>query len=79
MKRRGGNNYPRLQPYRAVSNWRNISRKVMAGAFFRQPVAAMHSPRKNLLLPQQKLRASSLPQDRSSSYCSARLVLANSL
>jgi hypothetical protein len=41
----------------------NIFRKVMAGGFFAELLAAMHPPRKNLALPQEKLRAFSLPQD----------------
>jgi hypothetical protein len=35
----------------------------MAGAFFTELLAATHSPRKNLALPHEKLRAFSLPQD----------------
>jgi hypothetical protein len=35
----------------------------MATAFFTEPLAATHSPRKNPVLPQEKLRAFSLPQD----------------
>jgi hypothetical protein len=35
----------------------------MANAFFTQRLAATHSPRKNLALPHEKLRAFSLPQD----------------
>jgi hypothetical protein len=35
----------------------------MAGAFFAQPRAATHPPRKSPALPQGKLRAFSLPQD----------------
>jgi hypothetical protein len=41
--------------------WRNIFRKIMAGAFFAEPLAATHSPRKNLALPQEKLRGFRLP------------------
>jgi len=51
------------QPYRAAANLRNIFRKIMAGAFFTELLAATHPPRKNLALPQGKLRAFSLPQD----------------
>jgi hypothetical protein len=46
-----------------MANWRNIFRKIMATAFFTELLAATHSPRKNLALPQEKLRAFSLPQD----------------
>jgi hypothetical protein len=35
----------------------------MATAFFTDPLAATHSPRKNPALPHEKLRAFSLPQD----------------
>jgi hypothetical protein len=42
---------------------RNIFRKIMAGAFFTQRLAATHPPRKNLALPHEKLRAFSLPHD----------------
>src|ERR1700733_3231883 len=35
----------------------------MAGGFFTELLAAMHPPRKNPALPQEKLRAFSLPQD----------------
>jgi hypothetical protein len=51
------------QPYRAMANVRNIFRKIMAGAFFAELLAATHSPRKNPALPHEKLRAFSLPQD----------------
>jgi hypothetical protein len=51
------------RPYRAMANLRNIFRKIMARAFFTEPLAATHSPRKNLVLPQGKLRAFSLPHD----------------
>jgi hypothetical protein len=46
-----------------VANLRNIFRKIMAGAFFTELLAATHSPRKNLALPHGKLRAFSSPQD----------------
>jgi hypothetical protein len=46
-----------------VANLRNIFRKIMAGPLFTQRLAATHPPRKNLVLPQEKLRAFSLPQD----------------
>jgi hypothetical protein len=46
-----------------MSNLRNIFRKTMAGAFLTQRLAATHPPRKNLVVPQEKLRAFSLPQD----------------
>jgi hypothetical protein len=46
-----------------VASLRNIFRKTMAGAFFTEVRAATHSPRKNLALPQEKLRAFSLPHD----------------
>jgi hypothetical protein len=39
-----------------VANLRNIFRKIMAGAFFTELLAATHSPRKNPALPQRKLR-----------------------
>jgi hypothetical protein len=35
----------------------------MAGTFFTELLAATHSPRKNLALPHEKLRAFSLSQD----------------
>jgi hypothetical protein len=35
----------------------------MAGVFFTELLAATHLPRKNLVLPQEKLLAFSLPQD----------------
>src|ERR1700712_2067055 len=35
----------------------------MAAAFFTELLDATHSPRKNRILPQEKLRAFSLPQD----------------
>jgi hypothetical protein len=35
----------------------------MAGAFFMEMLAAMHSPRKNPALPHEKMAAFSLPQD----------------
>jgi hypothetical protein len=35
----------------------------MAGGFFTELLAATHPSRKNLVLPQEKLRAFSLPQD----------------
>jgi hypothetical protein len=37
----------------------------MADRFFAEPLSATHPPRKNLALPQEKLRAFSLPQDSS--------------
>jgi hypothetical protein len=37
----------------------------MAGGFFTELLVATHSPRKNPALPQEKLLASSLPQDSS--------------
>jgi hypothetical protein len=46
-----------------MANLRNIFRKIMAALFSAGLLAAMHSPRKNLALPQEKLRAFSLPQD----------------
>jgi hypothetical protein len=46
-----------------VANQRNIFREIMAGAFLTELLAATHPPRKNLALPQGKLRAFSLPQD----------------
>jgi hypothetical protein len=46
-----------------MANLRNIFRKIMAGAFFTEPLAAMHPPRKNPALPHEKLRAFSLPHD----------------
>jgi hypothetical protein len=46
-----------------MANLRNIFRKIMADAFFTEPLAATHSPRKKLVLPQEKLVAFSLPQD----------------
>jgi hypothetical protein len=46
-----------------VANLRNIFRKIMAGAFFAELLAATHPPRKNPALPHEKLRAFSLPQD----------------
>jgi hypothetical protein len=46
-----------------MANLRNIFRKIMARAFFAELLAAMHPPRKNLALPQEKLRAFSLPQE----------------
>jgi hypothetical protein len=46
-----------------VANLRNIFRKIMAAAVFTELLAATHSPRKNPVLPQGKLRAFSLPQD----------------
>jgi hypothetical protein len=46
-----------------MANWRNLFRKIMATTFFAEPLAAMHPPRKNLVLPQEKLLAFSLPQD----------------
>jgi hypothetical protein len=56
--------YPRpAEPYRAMANLRNIFHKIMASAFFAALLAATHSPRKNLALPQGKLRAFSLPHD----------------
>jgi hypothetical protein len=48
-----------------VANVRNIFRKIMAGAFFTELLAATHSPRKNPALPHEKLCAFSLPQDSS--------------
>jgi hypothetical protein len=51
------------QPYRAMAIWRNIFRKIMAGGFFTELLAATHPPRKNLVLPQGKLLAFSLPHD----------------
>jgi hypothetical protein len=35
---------PARQPYRGVANLRNISRKIMAGAFFAGLLTATHSP-----------------------------------
>jgi hypothetical protein len=46
-----------------MANWRNIFRKIMAGVFFTEVLAATHPPRKNPALPHEKLRAFSLPQD----------------
>jgi len=46
-----------------MANRRNLFRKIMAGAFFAELLAATHPPRKNLALPQEKLRAFSLPHD----------------
>jgi hypothetical protein len=46
-----------------MANLRNIFRKIMAGGFFTELLAATHSPRKNLPLPQGKFVAFSLPQD----------------
>jgi hypothetical protein len=46
-----------------MAKLRNIFRKIVARAFFTELLAAMHPPRKNLVLPQEKLRAFSLPQD----------------
>jgi hypothetical protein len=39
-----------------MANSRNIFRKIMAGAFFTELLAAMHPPQKSLALPQRKLR-----------------------
>jgi len=38
-----------------MANLRNIFRKIMARAFFTEPLAATHSPRKNLALPHEKI------------------------
>jgi hypothetical protein len=46
-----------------MANWRNIFRKIMATGFFTERLAATHPPRKNLVLPHEKLLAFSLPQD----------------
>jgi hypothetical protein len=50
-----------------VANCRNIFRKIMATAFFAEPLAATHPPRKNTRSAARKnaqtLVASSLPQD----------------
>lgn len=54
---------PACGPYRPAANLRNIFRKIMAGAFFTQRLAATHPPRKNLALPHEKMVAFSLPQD----------------
>jgi hypothetical protein len=51
------------RPYRAMANLWNIFRKIVAGAFLTELLAATHPPRKNLALPQGKLLAFSLPQD----------------
>jgi hypothetical protein len=46
-----------------MANLRKFFRKIMAGAFSAERRAAMHPPRKNLALPQEKFAAFSLPQD----------------
>jgi hypothetical protein len=52
----------------------------MAGAFFTELLAATDTPRKNLALPQEKLRSFSVPSVcRKTRQCSARRVLLNRL